>query len=62
MRNVLLVIRHEIVSAIGKPSFWILTLLFPLLVVGINVGTQIVSVRAFEQSSARGSRSQRTST
>jgi ABC-2 type transport system permease protein len=56
MRNVLLVIRHEIVSAIGKPSFWILTLLFPLLIIGINVGTQIVSVRAFERSSAEAER------
>ena len=52
MRNVLTVIRHEILSAIGKPSFWVLTLLFPLLIVGINVGTQIVSQRAFERSSA----------
>jgi ABC-2 type transport system permease protein len=52
MRNVWLVIRHEIVSAIGKPSFWVLTLLFPLLIVGMNVGTQIVSQRAFERNSA----------
>ena len=52
MRNVLLVIRHEILSAIGKPSFWILTLVFPLLIVGMNVGTQIISERAFERSEA----------
>jgi len=52
MRNVWLVIRHEFLSAIGKPSFWVLTLLFPLLIVGLNVGTQIVSVRAFERSEA----------
>ena len=52
MRNVWLVIRHEIVSAIGKPSFWVLTLLFPMLIVGMNVGTQIVAQRAFERSSA----------
>jgi ABC-2 type transport system permease protein len=52
MRNVWLVIRHEIVSAVGKPSFWLLTLLFPLLIVGMNVGTQVVSRRAFERSGA----------
>jgi ABC-2 type transport system permease protein len=53
MRNVGLVIRHEILSAIGKRSFWILTILFPLLIVGMNIGMQIVSERAFQLNSEK---------
>jgi len=48
MRNVFLVIKHEITSMLGKRSFWIMTFLFPLLMIGLNVGVQIVSQRAFE--------------
>ncbi|MBN1641502.1 MAG: ABC transporter permease [Anaerolineae bacterium] len=49
MRNVRLVIKHEIVSTLSKPSFWIMTFLFPVLIVGLNIGVQITSERAFER-------------
>jgi ABC-2 type transport system permease protein len=52
MRNVFLVVRHEIATVFAKRSFWIMTFLFPILIIGINVGTQIVAERAFEQTQA----------
>jgi ABC-2 type transport system permease protein len=48
MRNVWLVVKHEIFSMLGKRSFWIMTFLFPMLVLGLNVGVQVMSQRAFE--------------
>jgi ABC-2 type transport system permease protein len=48
MRNVILVIKHEIASMLGKRSFWIMTFLFPLLILGLNIGVQVMSRRAFE--------------
>jgi ABC-2 type transport system permease protein len=48
MRNVLLVIKHEITSMLGKRSFWIMTFLFPTLILGLNIGVQVTSRRAFE--------------
>jgi ABC-2 type transport system permease protein len=52
MRNILIVIKHEIRSVLSKRSFWIMTFLFPLLILGLNVGVQVVSVRAFEKEEA----------
>ena len=49
MRNIWIVIKHEIKSVIGKRSFWIMTFLFPLLIVGLNAGVQVLSVRAVER-------------
>ena len=46
MHNVFLVIKHEIASMLGKRSFWVMTFLFPILILGLNVGVQIVSERA----------------
>ena len=38
MHNVFLVIKHEIASMLSKRSFWVMTFLFPILVLGLNVG------------------------
>jgi ABC-2 type transport system permease protein len=48
MRNVWLVVKHEITSMLGKRSFWIMTILFPMLILGLNIGVQVMSERAFE--------------
>ena len=48
MRNVFLVVKHEIASMLGKRSFWIMTFLFPILILGLNIGVQVMSRRAFE--------------
>lgn len=49
MRNILLVIKQEIVTTIGKPSFWFMTFLFPLLILGMNVGVQIATNRSIAE-------------
>jgi ABC-2 type transport system permease protein len=48
MRNILTVIKHEIFTTLSKPSFWIMAILFPLFIVGINVFTQITTRQAVE--------------
>ena len=45
MHNVFLVIKHEITSMLGKRSFWIMTFLFPILILGLNIGVQVMSRR-----------------
>ncbi len=42
MRNMLLVLKYELVTTLSKPSFWLTTFLIPLLVVGMNVGSQLL--------------------
>lgn len=51
MRNILLVIRQEIVTTLGKPSFWVTTFLLPLLIMGFTVGSQVLVGRMFETES-----------
>ncbi len=48
MRNILLVIRQEIVTTLGKPSFWLTTFLLPLVIMGFTVGSQLIVTRMFE--------------
>jgi ABC-2 type transport system permease protein len=49
MRNVYLVIKHEILTTLGKRSFWFTTIVLPLLVLGLNLGTQFVAERTIAQ-------------
>jgi ABC-2 type transport system permease protein len=49
MRNTWLVIKHEIRSTLGKPSFWIMTFLFPLVIVGLQVGSQVLARNMVEE-------------
>ena len=48
MRNILLVIKHEILTTLGKRSFWIMTFLFPALVIAFSFGSQVVAEKSFE--------------
>lgn len=54
MRNVWLVIKHEIISTLGKPSFWVMTFLFPLLIVGVSVGSQVLGRQVVEEEISNG--------
>ena len=54
MRNVWLVIKHEIISTLGKPSFWVMTFLFPLLIVGVSVGSQVLGQQVVEEEISNG--------
>ncbi len=48
MRNTLIIIRHEIVTTLQKRSFWVMTFLFPTLMLGLSIGMQTVGTRAIE--------------
>ena len=50
MRHLLLVIRYEMRATMRKRSFWFMTLLFPLIIVGMNVGTQIMTTNLEKES------------
>ena len=43
MRNILLVLKHEFLTTITKPSFWVTTFLLPGIILLLNVGTQLVA-------------------
>ncbi|MEA3308713.1 MAG: ABC transporter permease, partial [Chloroflexota bacterium] len=49
MRNLWLVIKHEILCTLGKRSYWVTTLLLPLLILGITFGSQLVSQKLVEE-------------
>ncbi len=49
MRNIWLVIEHEIRNTIGKPSFWITTFLLPAVIMIFTFGTQFLSQRMVER-------------
>ena len=55
MRNVFICIKHEIITTLGKRSFWIMTFLFPLLVLGLSIGMQTVGTKAIEEAEEKAS-------
>ncbi|MCA9970903.1 MAG: ABC transporter permease, partial [Anaerolineales bacterium] len=48
MRNVLIVLKHEFLTTIQKPSFWLTTFLLPAVVVVMQLFTQVIAADAFE--------------
>jgi len=54
MRNILAVIKYELYTILSKPSFWLTTFLIPLLVLGLNVGTQLLIQGAVSDASTSG--------
>jgi len=50
MRNVYMVIKHEILTTVGKRSFWVMTFIFPAFIILLNVGTQVMANSALDDS------------
>jgi ABC-2 type transport system permease protein len=50
MRNIILVIKHEILTTIGKRSFWVMTFIFPAFIILLNVGSQVMANSALDDS------------
>ena len=48
MHAIWLVSKQEIVTTLQKRSFWIMTFLFPGIIILLNIGTQVVARNAFE--------------
>jgi len=49
MRNTLIVIKHEILTTMGKRSFWVMTFIFPIILLAASVGMQTFGTKAIEQ-------------
>lgn len=49
MRNIFLVIKHEIACTIGKPVFWLTTFVLPVVIMLFSIGAQFISVQAFTE-------------
>lgn len=49
MRNVLLVIKHEIITTLSKRSFWLMTILFPAFIIALSIGSQVLAEKSFEE-------------
>ena len=45
-RTIWLVLKHDAVAILSKPSFWIMTFLFPILLVGMNAYGSIIDNRS----------------
>ncbi|MCJ7703337.1 MAG: ABC transporter permease [Anaerolineales bacterium] len=60
MRNIFIVIKHEIITTLGKRSFWVMTFLFPILILALSVGMQTVGTNAIEQAEEAASSVEQT--
>jgi len=45
MRNVWLVLKNEIFVTMGRPSYWIMTFIFPTAILLLNIGIQVMVTR-----------------
>ncbi|OQA44116.1 MAG: ABC-2 family transporter protein [Chloroflexi bacterium ADurb.Bin325] len=52
MRNIRLVIKHEILTTLGRPSFWFMTFLFPAMIMGFSLLPTLMAETAFDNPSA----------
>lgn len=52
MRNIITVIKHEILTTISKPSFWFMTFVFPVLVMGFSLFPSLFAGQAIEEASS----------
>lgn len=48
MKNALVVIKHEIVTTIAKPAFWVTTFILPLIIMVFTFGSQALSMQVLE--------------
>ena len=50
MRNTYLVLKHEIKTTLAKRSFWFTTFVFPLMIMVLTLGPQMLAGDAIESS------------
>jgi ABC-2 type transport system permease protein len=62
MRNTLLIIKHEILTTLSKRSFWVMTFIFPALIMGLSVGMQTIGTQAIQQAEEAASSVEQTVT
>jgi ABC-2 type transport system permease protein len=49
MRNVLLVIRNEVLTTLSKRSFWLMTFIFPVAIILLNIGVPLIAGSSIEE-------------
>ncbi|MCA9874442.1 MAG: ABC transporter permease, partial [Anaerolineales bacterium] len=54
MHKIFLVIKHEIITTLQRRSFWIMTFLFPAIIIFFNLGTQVIANSSFNQEDVQG--------
>jgi ABC-2 type transport system permease protein len=42
MRNILIVLKYEVITTLSKVSFWVMTFLFPAVVIILSLGSQLL--------------------
>ncbi|RPI85604.1 MAG: ABC transporter permease, partial [Chloroflexi bacterium] len=42
MRNIFIVLKHEVLTTLSKTSFWVMTFLFPAVVILLTLGGQVI--------------------
>jgi ABC-2 type transport system permease protein len=62
MHNIYLIIKHEIITTLGKRSFWVMTFIFPALILALSVGVQTVGTRAIEEATEKASSVEKATT
>ena len=48
MHNTYLVLKHEIKTTLAKRSFWVTTFVFPLMIMALTLGPQLLAGDAIE--------------
>ncbi len=51
MRKMSLVIKHEFITSVTRPSFWLTTVVFPLLIVALSIVPQLLGNQAIKKKS-----------
>ncbi len=46
MQNILIVLKHEVLTTLSKVSFWVMTFLFPAVVILLSLGSQLIAQSA----------------
>ena len=55
MKNTLIVIKHEFFTILQKPSFWLMTFLFPVIIIGLSLGSQFFGEQAIREAEEEAS-------
>ena len=55
-----LILKHEIITTLRKPSFWIMTFLFPAVILILSVGMQTLGTKAIEEAEESASSLEQT--
>lgn len=53
MRNIFIVLKHEVLTTLSKTSYWVMTFLFPAAVIGLTLGSQVILQKNLQEGPAK---------